>query len=346
MTDEPIRHLPPGAREFVPETEDREAWAHLHAFRLEMHRDLHPEDAYEPDEVAEAGMKRGDPFHESRHLVLARDGRVISRLVLSAVRPASPAYESNRHHVEIDIGVVRDLRRQGIATDWLGAVVAFAADHGARLVSVDTDSESGRAFVEHIGGEARLRSWDSRLWFERANWDRIREWAAIDPGGQRIEAYEPFPPQGVWDDYARGYTELVRHVPREDAEIGDWILTPERMREDRERFAATGRTLHVLAAWDGRGMTAVTEMMRSDHDADGLQQELTAVHPRARGRGLAKLLKARLLLAMRDRYPSARYVRTYNAGSNDSMWAINEAMGFGHHRLDVYYQVEVARLRA
>ena len=172
----------------------------------------------------------------------------------------------------------------------------------------------------------------------------MRDWAAIDPRGVRLERYEPFPPETVWVPYAAGYTEMEKHVPREGLEIGDWVLTPERMAVDRERLRASGAELHVLSAWDADGMVGVTELLRHEHDPQALDQELTAVHPRARGRGLGKLLKARLLLELHARFPDVRYVRTFNAGSNAAMLAINERMGFRRHREDVGYQLPVDAL--
>jgi len=269
---------------------------------------------------------------------------VVSKLWLSFVLPGNPEYESNRQHVAADIMVLPGYRRQGIATSWLPLVKAFAAAHDARLVSADSDNEPGMAFLDHVGAEPKLRSWDSRLWFDRANWDTIEAWAAIDAGQNRLERYEPFPPDELMETYAPNYSELSRHVPKEEADIGDWILTPDRMREHRDKLAKSRRTLHVLAAWDDQGMSGITELIHSEHDPEALDQELTAVHPRARGHGLAKLLNARLLLELRDRYPEARFVRTYNAGSNDAMWAINAAMGFVRHRLDVLYQIEAEKL--
>jgi len=339
-------YLPASGREFVPEREDRAAWTRWHSFRRALERDINPDDTIEPDDVAEVALRRPEPFYESRHLVLERDQEVASTLFLSAVLPGSPEYDGNRHQISADIKVLPERRRHGLASSWLPAVAAYAAGRGARLVSLDATHEDGHAFLTWLGAEARLREWESRIWFDRADWDRIREWAAIEAGDVRLERYEPFPPEATWESYSRDYTELTRHVPREDMDKGDWILTPERMREHRARLAEQRRTLHVLAAFDGEGMSGLTEIIRSEHDPAALDQELTAVHPRARGRGLARLLKARLLLDLRERYPEACFVRTWNAGSNDAMWAINQAMGFERYRQWVAYQVEVDRLGA
>ncbi len=339
-------HLPPGSSEFVPETADRPTWERVHAFRRVLDQDLRPDDRVAPDAVAEAGYRRPDPFEEHRRFIRVEAGSVVSMLWLAAPRPGTPEYESNRHQVEADIKVLPARRRAGLATAWLPAVAAYAAARGARVVTFETGHEAGHAAASSLGAEARLRSWESRLWLERADWNRMLEWSRIDPGPVRLEPYEPFPEESRWEEYARQYTELERHVPREQLEIGEWILTPERMRAHRERMRASGQRLHILAAWDGEGMVAITELMSSEHEPEALDQELTAVHPRARGRGLAKLLKARLLLDLHERLPEARFVRTYNAGSNEAMWGINRAMGFERYREYISYQVPVETLRS
>jgi GNAT superfamily N-acetyltransferase len=263
---------------------------------------------------------------------------------MSGVLPGTPEYDDNRHQVEMDIEVLPSQRRNGIGSGWLQVAAAYAESRGARLLTAWSDSDSGQAFLGQIA-EPRFRDWESRLFFERARWDVIERWAAIDRSAWRLERYEPFPPEPIWERYAPQYTELARHVPKEELEEGDWIVTTERLRDTQARFAEQRKTLHVLAAWDDEGLAGVTELLRSEHDPGAIDQELTAVHPRARGRGLAKLIKARLLLELRDRYPEARFVRTYNAGSNDAMWGINEAMGFERYRFGMAFQTPVARLR-
>lgn len=339
-----LTDLPDAAHEFEPARATREEWARLHRFRRLLHGEERPDEPPEPDAAAEAGLRQGEPFYEERHLVLERDGEVVSRLSISAVRPGTVEFESNRHHVHATIEVHPDHRRRRVGASWLPALAAYARGREANLVSFDVGLESGHRFAEWLGAKARMQELESRLWLDRADWPRIESWLAIDPGGHRLERYEPFPPSAIWDAYARGYTELERHVPREQMQIGDWILTPERMAVHERVLREKGRTLHVLAAWDGEGLSGITEMIHAEHEPDALEQQLTAVHPRARGRGLARLLKARLLVELRGRYPDARFVRTWNAGSNDAMWAINQEMGFVRHRLYVGYQVEVDRL--
>lgn len=337
--------LPEGAYEFDAGAAQPADWAAVHSLRRAVHAALGREDPPEPDASLEARWRQPDPFYEEHHLVRDAEGAAVSLLRLSAVRPGTPEYESNRHNVWFDISVLPGRRRQGIARAWLPLVTAFTQARGARLLSTDSESDDGSAFLEALGAEARFTGWESRLWLERARWDLLDQWRGLQVPGVRLELYEPFPPEEIWEAYANGYTELERHVPREGLEIGDWILTPKRMRSHRDRLVAGGRQLHVLAAWDDEGLAGLTELVTSKHEPEAIEQELTAVHPRARGRGLARLLKARLLLDVRPRFQQARYVRTWNAGSNDAMWGINAAMGFERYRRETGYQVQLEVLR-
>jgi len=52
------------------------------------------------------------------------------------------------------------------------------------------------------------------------------------------------------------------------------------------------------------------------------------VHPDHRHRGLARWVKAAMLLRIRDERPATTALRTSNAWSNAPMLAINDALGF------------------
>jgi GNAT superfamily N-acetyltransferase len=70
------------------------------------------------------------------------------------------------------------------------------------------------------------------------------------------------------------------------------------------------------------------------------------VRAAARGRGLGKWLKAKMLLHMREVYPAADWVATDNAGSNAPMLAINKKLGFKQYRTASEYQMTRDELSA
>ena len=59
-----------------------------------------------------------------------------------------------------------------------------------------------------------------------------------------------------------------------------------------------------------------------------MYQGATAVHKDHRGHAIGRWLKATTLQRVRAERPSTKYIRTFNADSNDPMLTINNAMGF------------------
>ena len=70
-----------------------------------------------------------------------------------------------------------------------------------------------------------------------------------------------------------------------------------------------------------------------------LWQKLTTTVPRWRGLGLAKAVKAALLIGARELHPTLRRAVTVNAEVNAPMLAVNRQMGYEVHRREAFYQV-------
>lgn len=119
--------------------------------------------------------------------------------------------------------------------------------------------------------------------------------------------------------------------------IGDLDIPPFRINLDQikawyaEMDAHGGDHTMVLLHAD-TGIVAVSEATWVSDYPDRAFQNLTAVSPAWRGRGLAKAVKARLLRAVCERRPSVRLVIMSNANVNVAMLAINTQLGFVQHR--------------
>ena len=70
-----------------------------------------------------------------------------------------------------------------------------------------------------------------------------------------------------------------------------------------------------------------------------VHQQLTAVRPEYRGRGIGKWIKATMLLHLRELYPDLKWISTDNAESNAPMLKINRALGFKPYLTGVEYQI-------
>jgi len=76
----------------------------------------------------------------------------------------------------------------------------------------------------------------------------------------------------------------------------------------------------------------VSEAVWASEFPDRVFQNLTAVAPAWRGRGLAKAVKARLLREVSERRPCVRPAITSNAKVNAAILAVNAQLGFVQHR--------------
>jgi ribosomal protein S18 acetylase RimI-like enzyme len=78
---------------------------------------------------------------------------------------------------------------------------------------------------------------------------------------------------------------------------------------------------------DGQ-ISAVTDIMYNPQEPHRIHQYFTGVLGRYRRRGLAKRLKAEMLIYIKEKFPDAVYVTTTTAKENQPMRAINKQLGF------------------
>ena len=147
-------------------------------------------------------------------------------------------------------------------------------------------------------------------------------------GYELVQWDSPCPPELI-DAYA-DMCMTMNTAPRDDLDLEDFSMTPERIRTTEARLAAKGRTVWVAAARhrESGEIVAFTELVVGDDRPHRLEQEDTAVKPAHRGHGLGYWIKAVLLdRALRER-PEARTIQTWNADSNEHMVAVNRRLGF------------------
>lgn len=120
-----------------------------------------------------------------------------------------------------------------------------------------------------------------------------------------------------------------------EAPTGDLVLELEKVDATRVRandrgVEARGRRMyHVVACHDATGEVVAWTTLGLNHCPDHhAWQQITLVAPKHRGHRLGLWCKLDNLAWMRAHEPAVRTIDTWNAGVNDHMIAINEAMGF------------------
>lgn len=341
--------------QFIPAAVDPRSagpdfWERFHALRRVRQAELRPDDPIEPDERVEANLKRENPFDFHHTYEISREGVMVSWLQGETVKPANPEFATNKHLFWAGAYVRPEARRQGVARLWLPVIAELMDRHGCTVLGIETEDETGHAFLEWLGARRKLVNVESRLRLADVDWSMLERWSAEGAGRSphtRLEIYDGGPPEAMWADFAPQFTEMFNTMPLEDLDLGDIIITPERLRDWAERRQMSGEILYTVLTREPDGaMSAVTEITWAPYRPRIVHQEFTGVRADARGRGLGKWVKAAMLLHLRDLHPDLEWVVTDNAHSNGPMLKINRTMGFKPYREHVEYQMTRAELEA
>jgi len=339
----------PAIVEFLPATASRDEWGRYHAYRRAAQAEWRPDEPLAPDDVTELRRKRGDPlnYHHFYHVV---DGEtMVAELEAEGPKPESPEYETNRHLLWTWGYVLATHRRRGIGRSWLPLVVRLMEDHDATVLSSMAEDDHGHAFLSRLGAGPRMTERQSRLDFREVDWGLVAGWVAegeAGAGGARLEVHPRWVPDEQLDEYCAAMNELMNTMPFEGMDHGDIVTTPAAVRDWRERLSLIGSVNPTCLVRDADGsIVGITDTIQHAYEPGIVRQNFTGVHPRARGRGLGKWLKAAMLEHIRRTFPEVVWMSTENAGSNAPMLSINHALGFRLHRTVTFYQVDRETLR-
>jgi len=325
-------------------------WRRYHAFRTARHIETRPDDPILPDEVEERVLRSDRNFEIIYRYEIARDDEMLSWFGCSTIKPGAPGYDQNRHLMSASCAVRRERRRQGIGRSWLPLVLELMDRHGCTVLTVGTDEDSGHAFLRWLGAEARFNDVENRLQLADVDWAMVDRWVAegaVRNPQTTLEFYAEPLPEAMWDEYSTQLSLLMNTIPFEELDMGESVVTPPQVREWYERMAAVQEQSHSVMAREPDGsLSGLTEVVWSPHAPQVIDQRFTGVRTDARGRGIGKWIKAAMLQHVRELHPEARWVSTYNAGSNEPMLAINRQLGFRRHRVGKTYQMTRDRLAA
>ena len=326
-----------------PATADAAQWKRFHALRRIRHAELRPDDPLRPDDIVEKNMKKPSPFEFHHFFEIARDGEILSSCFGESVAPTNPEYATNKHLFWADAYVRPDQRRKGIGQRWLSLIAELMDENGCTVLGVGADNEAGHAFAKWLGAKPKLTDVESRLQLDKVDWAMLERW--VKQGQERspktrLEIYDGRLPEEMWADFAAQRTALLNTMPLEDLDLGEIIVTPEKIRDWVERADEQGIVWHqVLTREADLTISGMTDVEWTPYGRRQIQQQFTGVLPSARGRGIGKWIKAAMLLHLRELYPDAEFVVTGNAHTNAPMLKINSALGFEPYRTAVDYQI-------
>jgi mycothiol synthase len=329
--------------EFKPKEASREQWDREHVYRRKRIAEKDRSDELFPDEDIEKMWKQDTPFGSRKSFRVEEGGEVIGAFSTYIELPHAPGYESNKHLLGVDFGVLSDHRRKGIGTAFLRKTLQLMEEHDKQVVTFGTEEEAGHAFLKAIGAEGKSEGAENRLSLNEVDWDLVDRWAkdGTDRNPQTtLEFYENRIPINRMAEFAPVFSELFNTMPFDDLDHGDIVMTPETWKEWYVHLDNMKGAHHTYLTREADGaVSGMTDVTWVPQMPNRVGQNFTGVHPDHQGRGLGKWLKAVMLQYIRERYPDVEFVSTGNANSNAPMLAINQKLGFKTHKGGTTYQM-------
>jgi GNAT superfamily N-acetyltransferase len=239
----------------------------------------------------------------------------------------------NRNHAHIGLSVHPEVRGLGLGSALLDRAVQTARRWGCTILDFEARvGGPGEPFLRAVGAERRLIERRSRC--RTAEIDRAALEGWIRRAGERAAGYSLVGWDGPCpDELLAPFVELkavMNTAPLEAYEWEDERITAKQWRQIEATNAARHvETWQLCARHDDSGeLAGYTELAFPTLWPAAAWQEDTGVWPKHRDRGLGRWLKAVNALRLLDERSEVEFIDTWNAGSNEAMLGINEAMGF------------------
>jgi len=338
-------------RPFDPFTATKEEWKSFHEYRYKRYPEVAPGDPITSDEAVEMSLRfMRDEEHIETHTVHLRDNlrKQIGLVRVSHFLKTSPSYEENKHQCNVwNLSLLTPFRGNGIGHKLLRVVLEYAKKHDKELIIGTTSEEHGKRFIRKMNAQEALSGLENRLELKKLDWKMVDDWIRDGPirsPESKIEFFETCP-DDIIEDYCKFYTEVDNQAPREDLDVGDFIITPELRRQHEKYQKEMDVTWLTAITREPNGdISGMTEVLYRPSKDPLIYQELTGVSKKYRGSGKGKWLKAVMLREIQKRFPSVTTVDTGNATSNAPMLSINNRLGFKVHKEAIVAQIKTDEL--
>jgi GNAT superfamily N-acetyltransferase len=218
-----------------------------------------------------------------------------------------------------------------------GTLIEFgeqlARDAGRHIIGLGSyDVADSRALAEKHGYELKAVEVNRRQDLAGLDWSiaqSLYDEALAAASGYELTVLTGALPEELLEPMV-AVTASINDAPKDDLDIEDDVISPERLRAYEQAQDKSDHTLHrVIAREKATGELAGHTVVAVERERPHIgEQHDTAVSRDHRGHRLGALLKSAMLLWMRDEEPALGLIDTWNAESNDHMIHINEQLNY------------------
>lgn len=262
---------------------------------------------------------------------------------------SSPSYAGNEKNVYYDLKMLQKYFTKERALKTLEQMVEKWSKIGKTIFITETESELANTFNTGIGSKKVMVITESKVQIEELEDNLLKEW--IREGKEynpttEIKIFNNKIPDKYIEEYAKTFTEVGNDEPRGEQERGDEVFTVEYFRNQEEGAKKTGlKILNCCTIEEDGKISAFTKVKIIPGKERKIDQGLTGVIKRYRGRKLGKWVKATMIEYLMKNYPETKEIITGNADTNEAMLHINNALGFKKDKEVNIYQLTLQEVQ-
>jgi len=317
--------------EFIPKEAPEDLWEAYFTLSETIFREFNQKSRLPDHDMVRRLFSTPNPLYSvKRWMVFDKAERAIAFASISYDTAISPDYESNKHLCQIHISVVPAYRRKKIATNLLKHLVETARLLEKATIVAEVDNPLGLEFRKHLRGELVHEEVQYRAYMEDVDWQLVDKWlqrGRTKHWDTKIEFFRECPENDI-EEFSRVYTEIINQRPTGEIEQ-DLITTPESRRIEERNLKKRGIEWYTMISREHDGqISGLTDIMYNPEEPHRVNQYFTGVLAKYRRRGLARRLKAEMLVVIKNKFPEVEYITTSTARSNRPMRSINKELGF------------------
>ena len=246
----------------------------------------------------------------------------------------------------IEVYVTPNARRQGVGDLILATMAERAVVEGFLSLSVEAiGGTPAIGFYERNGFTHAYTERRSILDLPTVDWPHLAEMADAIAHGYRIEYYPGDLPDGLLEEYAEA-KQMRRLDPLAEVDLRTSSYDAERLRASLICLQGRGLKPYIVVATHERTekVAALTELVVPALRPSRADQYDTVIVPAHNGYGLARAIKARMLLELRAAEPQLLQIQTWHAPDREQLQQVNSELGFSPDREWREYEVDAADL--